>query len=84
VEKLIEIRREELALPTVRDLVNSLAVIVGHCDLLRDQIEAESQSGRRIHAVREIAQGMAKELNDYQCQLLESARRAGRQKRGVA
>jgi hypothetical protein len=84
VEKLIEIRREELALPMVRDLVNSLAVIVGHCDLLRDQIEAESQSGRRIHAVREIAQGMAKELNDYQCQLLESARRTGRQKRGVA
>jgi hypothetical protein len=84
VEKPIEMRHDELALPMVRDMVNGLAVIVGHCDLLHDQIEAESQCARRIYAIREIAQGMAKELNLYQCQVVESARTAGRQKRGVA
>jgi hypothetical protein len=83
METPIEIRHDELALPMVRDLVNSLAVIVGHCDLLRDEVKADSRS-RRIRAVREIAQGMAKELNEYQCQVVESARRAGRPKRGVA
>ena len=68
----------------VQDMVKGLAVIVGHCDLLRDQIEAESQCARRIYAIREIARGMAKELNAYQCRLVESARTVGRQKRGVA
>jgi hypothetical protein len=80
VEKPIEMRHNELALPMVRDMVNGLAVIVGHCDLLRDQIEAESQCAKRIYAIREIAQG----LNLYQCQVVESARTAERQKRGVA
>jgi hypothetical protein len=59
----------EMALPMVRDLVNKLAVISGHCDLLRDRLKAGSQCAERVGAIQEIAQGMAKGLNEYQCQL---------------
>jgi hypothetical protein len=68
----------------VRDLVNHLAVIVGHCDLLSDQLKAESQCARRVSAIQEIAQAMAKELNEYQCRQVESDRSARMRKRGAA
>lgn len=68
----------------VRDLINNLAVIVGHCDLLGDHLKTEPQCGRRVHAIQEIARGMARELNDFQCQVVESARSARVQKRGAA
>ena len=68
----------------VRDLVNNLAVIVGHCDLLSDHLKTESQCGKRVCAIQEIAQRMARELNEFQCQVVESARNARVQKRGAA
>jgi hypothetical protein len=74
----------ELVQPLTRDLVNELAVIVGHCDLLRGHLKAGSPSARRVDAIQEIARGMAKELNEYQCRLAEWTRSAGIQKRGAA
>ena len=74
----------DLALPMVRDLVNQLAVISGHCDLIRDRLNAGSQCAKRVGAIQEIARGMAKELNEYQCHLWESARSTEMQKRDVA
>jgi hypothetical protein len=74
----------DLALPMVRDLVNKLAVISGHCDLLRDRLKAGSQCAKRVGAIQEIARGMAKGLNEYQCQLSESERSAGIQELDVA
>jgi len=68
----------------VRDLVNNLAVIVGHCDLLGDHLKTEPQSGKRVRAIQEIAQGMALQLNEFQCGVVESARSARVQKRGAA
>jgi len=41
-EKSIEISHERELL-SVHDLVNKLAVIVGHCDLLNDHLKAGSQ-----------------------------------------
>jgi hypothetical protein len=75
---------QELTLPMLCDLVNKLAVIVGHCDLLSDDLKKGSQCSKRVSAIQETAQGMAKELNEYQRRLSESAREAGAQKRDVA
>jgi hypothetical protein len=74
----------DLALSKVRDLVNKLAVISGHCDLIRDRLKAGSQCATRVGAIQEIARGMAKELNEYQIHLWESARSTEMQKRDVA
>jgi hypothetical protein len=74
----------ELVQPLTYDLVNKLAVIVGHCDLLREHLKAGSPSAKRMGSIQEIARGMAKELNEYQCRLAEWARTAGTQKRGTA
>jgi hypothetical protein len=65
--------RLELTLPMLRDLVNKLAVISGHCDLLGDDLKEGSQCAKRVGAIQEIARGMAKGLNEYQCQLSGSA-----------
>jgi hypothetical protein len=64
-------------------LANQLAVIVGRCDL-RSDLKQGSQSTKRVAAIQEIGRGMAKELNEYQCQMSESARSAGTQKCDVA
>ena len=68
-EKSIDVR-QELTLPMLRDLVNKLAVIVGHCDLLSEDLKKGSQCAKRVGAIQEISRGMAKELNEYQCRLL--------------
>jgi|ERR1700691_5321299 len=72
-----------LTSPLTHDLVNKLAVIVGHCDLLGEHLKAGSPSAKRVDSIQEIARGMAKELNEYQCQLAECARSAEMKKRGV-
>jgi ubiquinone biosynthesis protein UbiJ len=74
----------ELTRSFVRDLVNKLAVIVGHCDLLSEHLKEGSQSAKHVGAIHEIAQEMAKELKEYQCRLAESARSAGFQELDVA
>jgi hypothetical protein len=74
----------ELNRPLVHDLVNKLAVIVGHCDLLGEHLKAGSPSAKRVSAIQEIARGMAKELNEHQCRLSECARSAEIEKLRVA
>jgi hypothetical protein len=59
-------RTIELTRSFVHDLVNKLAVIVGHCDLLSDYLKQGSQSAKRVIAIQEIGRGMAKELSEYQ------------------
>jgi hypothetical protein len=83
MENSIDVPRD-LELPMVRDLVNKLAVISGHCDLLRDRLKAGSQCAERVGAIQEIAQGMAQGLNEYQCQLSGSAPSAGIEELDVA
>jgi hypothetical protein len=83
MENSIEVPHD-LALSKARDLVNKLAVISGHCDLISDRLKAGSQCAKRVGAIQEIVRGMAKELNEYQCHLWESARSTEMQKRDVA
>jgi hypothetical protein len=52
----------QLALPRVGDLVNQLAVIVGHCDRLIETLNAGPESVKRVSVVKEIARVMAKEF----------------------
>ena len=68
----------------VHDLVNKLAVNVGHCDLLSDDLKQGSRSAKRVVAIQEIGRGMAQELNEYQYRLSKSVRSVGMQKRDVA
>ena len=77
-------RATELTRSFVHDLVNQLAVIVGHCDLVSDDLKQGSQAANRLLAIREIGQGMAQELNEYQYRLSKSVRSVGTQKRDVA
>ena len=77
-------RATELTRSFVHDLVNQLAVIVGHCDLVSDDLKQGSQAANRLLAIREIGQGMAQELNEYQYRLSKSVRSVGAQKRDVA
>jgi hypothetical protein len=83
MEKSSEVGHE-LTRSLVRDLVNKLAVIVGHCDLLSEHLKESSQSAKHVGAIHEIAQEMAKELKEYQYRLAESARSAGFQELDVA
>jgi ATP/maltotriose-dependent transcriptional regulator MalT len=62
--------------PLTHDLVNKLAVIMGHCDLLAEHLKAGSPCAKRVDSIQEIARGMAKELNEYQCTLAQCARSA--------
>jgi hypothetical protein len=68
----------------LHDLVNKLAVIVGHCDLVSDHLKEGSQCAKRVSAVQDIAREMAKELNEYHGQVLEAARSAGTEELDVA
>jgi hypothetical protein len=77
-------RARELTRSFVHDLVNKLAVIVGHCDLLSDNLKQGSKSAKRVIAIQEIGRDMAKELNQYQYGLSKSVRSVGMQKRDVA
>jgi hypothetical protein len=74
---------DRLTGPLAHDLVNQLAVIVGHCDLLSAHLKAGSPSAKRVGSIQEIAREMAKELDEYQCQLAECARNAEAKERGV-
>ena len=68
--------RQSITDPFIHDLVNKLAVIVGHCDLLSEHLKGGSQCAKRVGAIQEIARDMGKELKEYQCQLSESGRSA--------
>jgi hypothetical protein len=68
----------------VHDLVNKLAVIIGHCDLLRPHLKAGSQCTKRVDMINAIARDMADGLNEHQCQVAEAARRARDLKKHVA
>jgi hypothetical protein len=50
----------------VHDVVNKLAIIVGHCDFLTGHLKEGSPCTQRVSAIRGIARETAEELNGYQ------------------
>ncbi len=52
--------------------INKLTMIIGSCDILLDsETHTESECRRRLAKVREIAQEMADDLIDHQCELVD-------------
>jgi len=68
--------RHKPACLLAHDLVNKLAVIVGHCNLLSEHVEEGSEPAKRVRLIHEVAKDMAKELTEHQCQLAEEVRGA--------
>ena len=50
----------------VHTLANELAVIIGHCDLLKEHLKTDSRSTERVDAIKAVAHKMAKELHKHQ------------------
>ena len=84
--RMDEVQRRAISLTRsfVHDLIDQLAVIVGHCDLVSDDLRQGSQAANQVLAIREIGQGMVQELNEYQHRLSKSVRSVGTQKSDVA
>jgi Mg2+ and Co2+ transporter CorA len=55
--------------PLAHDLINKLAVIVGHCDLMREDGKKHSQYAKRVDSIQNIAVEMAAQLHAYQFRL---------------
>lgn len=56
------------------ELINSLSVIIGHCDLLGDQDQSQDERSRHLIQIRNTAKSMAQKLNHQQCHLALMAR----------
>jgi light-regulated signal transduction histidine kinase (bacteriophytochrome) len=57
------------------DLINQLAVIVGHCDLLKEEVE-DTNSIKHVDSIKRTAIQMADGLKEYQ-RSLEEMKKAG-------
>jgi hypothetical protein len=51
----------------VHTLANGLAVIIGHCDLLKEYLKTDSGCTERVDVIKAVAHSMAKELHKHQC-----------------
>jgi hypothetical protein len=51
------------------DLVNKLSIIVGNCDLIKEQAEDSPVCRQRLQIIRRIAMEMATALQQHQCNL---------------
>ena len=69
--------RHQPACMAAHDLVNKLAAIVGHCDLLIEVTEQGTESARRLALIRDIAESAVKELNEHQRKIEAERRKAG-------
>jgi hypothetical protein len=59
------------------DLINKLAAIVGHCDLLNEMTEQGTKSAKTIAVIRDIAESSIKELREHQREIEANNQKAG-------
>lgn len=55
--------------PLAHSLINKLAVIVGHCDLLVEKTPDNSPLFARVRLVRDLAKEVGAEIGQLQCDL---------------
>jgi len=55
-------------------LVDKLSVIIGHCDLVSEEVEAGSECAKHLGMIHSVAAEMAKELSVHHCQVSEAVR----------
>ncbi len=58
------------------NLINRLAVIVGHCDLLKEVLPEDPKHMEHVNRIKKNALSMAEELKNYQ-RSLATMKRAG-------
>lgn len=51
------------------DLNNALTVIAGHCELILEQVEADSECSNRLQQILVIAHATAKRINGHECRM---------------
>jgi hypothetical protein len=56
--------------PLAHALINKLSAMVGHCDLLRQEMPEDSPVVERIVLVQGLAKSMAADLAEFQCELI--------------
>ena len=79
MEKLTR-ERDHHSCSLAYQLIDKLTVIVGNCDLLREEMEAGSAQAKRLDSIRGTAKEIAKELGECQCRLWEEVRTVGEPK----
>jgi hypothetical protein len=56
--------------PLAHELINKLSVIVGHCELLVEQVTERTPAFDRALLIRNLAKSVAKELGRIECDLI--------------
>lgn len=56
--------------PLAHELINKLSVIVGHCDLLVEQVTERTPAFDRALLIRNLAKSVAEELGQLECDLI--------------
>lgn len=57
------------------DLLNKLTVVLGNCELLKEEAPEDSACLKRLLLIRDVAASMAEDLKKHQCQLEAVMRR---------
>lgn len=70
-------KSREPAYLAIHDLINKLSAIIGHCDLLGEITEADTEQARRIGLIRQLAKDAAEDLTEREKKLSEEIRKAG-------
>ena len=73
----MEEKRDQPTWMGVHHLVNQLAAIVGHCDLLIEMTEQGTVQARHLAMIRDISNTAVKELIEHQRELKPEARERG-------
>ena len=58
------------------ELINQLSLIVGHCELLKEDLPQNPKYLHRLSLIQDVARSMCKDLKNHQ-QELEETRHAG-------
>jgi hypothetical protein len=56
------------------EVVNKLSIIIGNCDLVIEKAPADSDCIKRLSLIGETARGIAKIMQDHQCELSDVLR----------
>ena len=51
------------------DLFNKLAIIIGNCDLLREQTTLSPEMSERLRVIKNMAQAMSDQIQNHPCQI---------------
>lgn len=80
--KKVEVEKHQPSCLFAHELINKLAAIVGHSDLLKERLTGDAESLLRLDRIREIAAFTAQALAKHQC-VLDAALKSQMAKKSV-